>query len=239
MSFDKNILNNKHSNINDLLDHIESVINNREERLVSEERRVELKKTPTAILLSLIYSNELINSDNLLDNVFILLEKRSMQMSKNPGDMAFPGGKSEAGDRDLFDTACREAKEEVGLEPSSLKFIGYMDEYVSSSNLIVRAVVTKAKLDIPMDNFREVIQKRYRPRTDESEHTVVIPISHCLDPKYYSTKAYSIPNGRTGYIRFIDIDKYLEHTRIWGLTATIIRRFIDIVFPDNILIKEP
>lgn len=37
--------------------------------------------------------------------------------------MCFPGGKSEAIDKDEIDTALREAKEEVGLQPEKVEVI--------------------------------------------------------------------------------------------------------------------
>lgn len=37
--------------------------------------------------------------------------------------MCFPGGKSEATDKDDIDTALREAKEEVGLQPERVEVI--------------------------------------------------------------------------------------------------------------------
>lgn len=37
--------------------------------------------------------------------------------------MCFPGGKSEATDKDEVDTALREAKEEVGLQPEKVEVV--------------------------------------------------------------------------------------------------------------------
>jgi len=46
---------------------------------------------------------------------------RSAGLSQHGGEICFPGGRPEADDRDLFHTACREAKEELGvLNPTKL-----------------------------------------------------------------------------------------------------------------------
>src|SRR5690606_35152092 len=39
----------------------------------------------------------------------MLLIRRSLNLVLHPGEIAFPGGKAEAGDGDLLNTACREA----------------------------------------------------------------------------------------------------------------------------------
>ncbi|XP_076205197.1 peroxisomal coenzyme A diphosphatase NUDT7 isoform X2 [Aptenodytes patagonicus] len=53
----------------------------------------------------------------------LLLTVRSMQLRRSPGEVCFPGGKSEAIDKDEIDTALREAKEEVGLQPEKVEVI--------------------------------------------------------------------------------------------------------------------
>lgn len=45
-----------------------------------------------------------------------LATARSRGLRSHAGEVCFPGGRPEAGDDDLFATACREAHEEVGLE---------------------------------------------------------------------------------------------------------------------------
>lgn len=46
------------------------------------------------------------------------LIRRSYHLLLHPGQIAFPGGKGEAGDADLWQTALREAAEEVALPPA-------------------------------------------------------------------------------------------------------------------------
>ncbi|XP_031470861.1 peroxisomal coenzyme A diphosphatase NUDT7 isoform X3 [Phasianus colchicus] len=53
----------------------------------------------------------------------LLLTVRSMQMRRSPGEVCFPGGKREEMDKDEIDTALREAKEEVGLQPEKVEVI--------------------------------------------------------------------------------------------------------------------
>ncbi len=49
---------------------------------------------------------------------------RAPRLRQHAGEVAFPGGKPEPGDRDLEHTALREAEEEVGLDPSRVRVLG-------------------------------------------------------------------------------------------------------------------
>lgn len=235
------MINARFSSLAHFKNYVKELLEQRKEIIVPEVRRNNLQKTKSAVLFCLIVPKRNVKngSINILDNVFLILEKRSKHMSKNPGDMAFPGGKHDLDDKDLFITATREAMEEIGMEQDKIEFIGCMDEYVSSSGLIVRSVVSWLEVDLPDNDIRKNIENRYYPRTSETDHTVVVPLAHCLNPDYYTSHEYIMDDNRTGYVRFINISKFLEDTNIWGLTASMIRRFIDIMFPENRLPEEP
>lgn len=52
------------------------------------------------------------------------LIERSGKLRDHAGELAFPGGKPEDGDADLWATATREASEEVGISPERLEPLG-------------------------------------------------------------------------------------------------------------------
>jgi len=52
-----------------------------------------------------------------------VLIRRSALLFRDPGHVAFPGGRIEPGESPL-DAALREASEEVGLEPAAVAAIG-------------------------------------------------------------------------------------------------------------------
>ncbi|MHA2253253.1 MAG: NUDIX hydrolase [Candidatus Kariarchaeaceae archaeon] len=223
--------------------HIKEQLKQREERLV--DRSSDHSKEAAILFLLIvpkISSEEFKIAGNIFDHVYLLLEKRSNNLKQNPGDMAFPGGRVDSADNNLIETAYREAEEEVGINPDELQFLACMDEFVSSSQIIVRTIISWLELDIPIENFRETVEKMYAPKTNETDNTVVVPLSHCLDPYNYSSTEFQFStenDGRRGYVRYYNIDRFLPGTHIWGLTASMIRRFNDIIFPNNLLPEEP
>jgi 8-oxo-dGTP pyrophosphatase MutT (NUDIX family) len=50
--------------------------------------------------------------------------KRREDMRRHPGEISFPGGRPDEGERDLQLTALREAHEEIGLPPAAVEILG-------------------------------------------------------------------------------------------------------------------
>ncbi len=57
----------------------------------------------------------------------LLLTKRPMHMPTHKGDLAFPGGKPNHGDGGPVGTALREAEEEVGIDPGTVRILGHLE----------------------------------------------------------------------------------------------------------------
>jgi 8-oxo-dGTP pyrophosphatase MutT (NUDIX family) len=85
--------------------------------LLSPEQAVELdvRGTAAAVLVPLFIDG------GELGTVFI---RRRDDLRRHPGEISFPGGRREPDDRDLRETALREAHEEIGLAPESVEVIG-------------------------------------------------------------------------------------------------------------------
>ncbi|XP_068325227.1 nudix hydrolase 15, mitochondrial-like [Pyrus communis] len=89
----------------------------------------------------------------------VILTKRSSSLSSNPGDVALPGGKREEADADDVDTALREAKEEIGLDPSLVKVVTVLDSVVNKRGMTVVPVIgllSNIKAFSPAPNAAEV-----------------------------------------------------------------------------------
>lgn len=61
----------------------------------------------------------------------LVLTLRAAGLSTHGGEVAFPGGRRDPEDRDLLQTALREAEEEVGLAPGMVEVVGPLSSLVS------------------------------------------------------------------------------------------------------------
>lgn len=76
------------------------------------------------------------------DDADLLIIERAAHLIDHPGQPAFPGGHVEAEDESLVATALREAKEEIGLNPDSVRVISQLPKlWLPPSKVSVTPVV--------------------------------------------------------------------------------------------------
>ena len=88
-------------------------------RLGSRSRRVMTAERRAAVLVPLVLTT---------DSIGLLLTRRTDHLSSHRGQVAFPGGGAEPEDKDLVQTALREAHEEVSLMPELVDVVGLLDD---------------------------------------------------------------------------------------------------------------
>jgi 8-oxo-dGTP pyrophosphatase MutT (NUDIX family) len=91
-------------------------------------------------------------------SIYFPLIKRPDYLGAHSGQISLPGGKAEAGET-VYETALREAQEEIGVDPSSVQLIGKLsDFFVIPSNFIVTPVigVADAKPTLTPDAYEVV-----------------------------------------------------------------------------------
>uniref|UniRef100_A0A5B7A9L7 Nudix hydrolase domain-containing protein n=1 Tax=Davidia involucrata TaxID=16924 RepID=A0A5B7A9L7_DAVIN len=71
----------------------------------------------------------------------VILTKRSSGLSTHSGEVSLPGGKTDEGDADDAETATREAKEEIGLDPSLVNVVTILEPFLSKHLLRVIPVI--------------------------------------------------------------------------------------------------
>lgn len=67
----------------------------------------------------------------------IIFTRRARHLKHHPGQISFPGGKYEASDSNLAETALRETFEEVGIDRNKIEIFGQMPELVTISKFTV------------------------------------------------------------------------------------------------------
>jgi 8-oxo-dGTP pyrophosphatase MutT (NUDIX family) len=58
------------------------------------------------------------------DSLHAVFTKRRDDLRRHPGEISFPGGRYDEGERDLIATALREAQEEIGLPREAVDIVG-------------------------------------------------------------------------------------------------------------------
>jgi 8-oxo-dGTP pyrophosphatase MutT (NUDIX family) len=142
----------------------------------------------------------------------VVLIKRPETMPSHRGEIAFPGGKFEAGvDRDLRAAALREAHEEVGLAPDDVEVVARLDGIgtVASRFTITPFVGFLAGLPVLKPNPREVVR------------TLEVRLSELLDPDAYREERWDTQTADFG-VHFYE----LEDETVWGATARILTSFL-------------
>ena len=151
----------------------------------------------------------------------LLLTRRSSHLRKHPGQIAFPGGAADIVDSSLAETALREAKEEVNLNPAAVSIIGQLPALDSISGFQVTPVIGLLPCELT-----------FQANLDEVDTLFEIPLSYALNSKNY----HSMEMIRHGHPRRIYFMFYAGHL-IWGLTASILYRLTTqvngMLYPDK------
>ncbi len=134
----------------------------------------------------------------------LLLTKRPLTMPTHAGHLAFPGGRPDPGDRDPVDTALREANEEVGIDPTTVDVLGYLDPiHTFEFELFV----------VPVVGWMEE-RPEFVPSEREVAKLLEPPLEELSDPDRWR---YELWGGRR--VWFYDIDDEV----LWGATAYMTR----------------
>jgi 8-oxo-dGTP pyrophosphatase MutT (NUDIX family) len=138
------------------------------------------------------------------------------------GQISFPGGKVEAADKDITDTALREASEEVGVDPKTVSVVGTLTPlYIPVSNMLVTPVVGWT-----------VKKPEFIKQHEEVVFLFDADINRLLDPSIKKTKPMVI-RGESIDIKYYDYDGNV----IWGATAMMMHELLTIIRNAGISIK--
>lgn len=152
----------------------------------------------------------------------LILTLRAAHLSTHPGEIAFPGGRRESGDRDLVSTALRESHEEVALDPSGVEVIGALRGRTSRFGVRVCPLVAI----VPP-------QPRLAPNLAELDEIYRIPLPYFLQRS----------NLRIDRVRHqgrdMDVPWYPWGERqVWGLTALMLIDLLDAAFDFHVELQR-
>ncbi|MFB6114051.1 MAG: CoA pyrophosphatase [Halodesulfurarchaeum sp.] len=142
----------------------------------------------------------------------LLFIRRADHLGVHPGQMGFPGGGKEPGDRTLRRTAIREAFEEIGLEAAEIEFVGRLDDTRTTSGYTITPFVSR----IP--------DRTYRPDQREVAEVVVLPVAELTDLSNYDRRRRDHPLFGESTLHFFTVDDYT----VWGATGRILVQFLEL-----------
>jgi len=140
------------------------------------------------------------------DGTRVLLTRRTDDLRHHGGQVSFPGGRVEPGDRGALAAALRETAEEIALAPAQAAPLGYLDPFLTISGFRVTPVV--AAVDpafVP------------RPHPGEVAEVFEVPLDYLMAPAHLR----SIEMDYRGRARSV-LEYDWPAQRIWGATAAIL-----------------
>jgi 8-oxo-dGTP pyrophosphatase MutT (NUDIX family) len=162
---------------------------------------------PAAVLIPLIRRPE---------GLSVLLTQRPDHMRRHAGQIAFPGGRCDAGET-AVQTALREAHEEVGLDPAGVRVLGLSTPHRTITGYHVTPVVglleTPPSLTLNAAEVSEAFE---------------VPLAFLMDPANHERRHREQPPGPPRWFYAIPYDGRL----IWGATAAMILALYRRLAPD-------
>ncbi len=169
----------------------------------AEPRFLDRAPTPAAVLLAIVGHAQ----------PTVLLTQRTAHLSTHAGQIAFPGGKCDAGDVDAVAAAQREAAEEVGLSAQDTEILGTLPIYTTGSQFIVTPVVA-------------LVQPGYRVAINAQEVSEVfeVPLAFLMNPANHLHHEV-LWQGELRHWLSMPYHDGTQERFIWGATAGMLRNF--------------
>jgi 8-oxo-dGTP pyrophosphatase MutT (NUDIX family) len=158
-----------------------------------QEEGLPQRLIPAAVLVPVVQREELT----------VLFTQRTAHLHDHPGQVAFPGGRSESGDSSPIVTALREAEEEIGLPRCQVDVLGTLPEYNTSTGFRVTPVVglVAPPIELKLDAF-------------EVAAVFETPLAFLLDPANHQRMSMEFA-GAMRQFWAMPFQSYF----IWGATA--------------------
>jgi 8-oxo-dGTP pyrophosphatase MutT (NUDIX family) len=169
--------------------------------MVAESRFSDKTPVAASVLIPLV----------MRDQLKVLLTLRTAHLSNHSGQIAFPGGKADASDKDVAHTALREAEEEIGLQSHQVEVIGTLPAYTTGSAFVVTPVVGLVNPDV-----------RIAKNANEVADVFEVPLAFLMNPANHRHHAFDWA-GATRHWLSMPYQDATQERFIWGATAGMLR----------------
>lgn len=164
------------------------------------------QKTRKSAVLVLLYP---------IDNeIYFPLILRNSYDGFHSNEVGFPGGRFEISDENLIQTGFREAKEEIGINPDDIIFLGTLTEiYIGPSDFTVLPVVGYMSY-----------RPNFKPDPREVQQIFELKLDFFSDPDIIGCCEISIP-GDVVITPYYEVNDH----KVWGATAKIILELLSVL----------
>lgn len=162
-------------------------------------RRQVREPIPASVLMPIVLRD---------DQLTLLLTLRTDHLNDHAGQVSLPGGRVDADDATVIETALRETEEEVGLHRRHLEVLGTLPDYVTGTGFRVTPVVALAQppFELLADPF-------------EVAEIFEVPLAFLMDGSNHQRRTARLPDGRARTFYAMPYRDYF----IWGATAGMLR----------------
>lgn len=144
------------------------------------------------------------------DGLRVLLTRRTDSLRNHAGQVSFPGGRIEPDDASAVAAALREAQEEIGVAPSLVAPIGFLDPMLTVTGFRVLPVVAR------VDPGYVAI-----PDPNEVDEVFEVDLDFLLAPDSLQEIGMDYRGRVRHVLEFQRAPRAPQH-RIWGVTAAIL-----------------
>ncbi|MDG1731294.1 MAG: CoA pyrophosphatase [Algibacter sp.] len=177
-------------------------------RELLKQQQEAIKKAKHAGVLALFYP------DKKEQTKFILILRKTYK-GVHSAQVAFPGGKLEAQDTSLQDTALRETYEEVGVPIEAVQVVRKISQvYIPPSNFYVQPFIALTQ-----------VMPKFIKQDDEVEALIEVSLKHFLDKQSLITQKV-----KTSYSVEVEVPAFkLNDYVVWGATAMMLSEIKDLL----------
>ncbi len=140
----------------------------------------------------------------------VMLTQRTAHLSKHGGQIAFPGGRQDAGELPLA-AALRETFEETGLAAEFISPLGFLDGYLTITQYMVTPVVALVREGFSLE-----------AHAHEVDDIFEVPLAFLMNPQNRQTQSREWKGMTRHFYVYPHGDRY-----IWGATAGMIKNLYD------------
>ena len=156
----------------------------------------------------------------------VILTRRAAHLRSHSREVSFPGGGQEEADASLWETALREAKEEISLDAELAERIGQLPTF--------RTVGSKSLVHPFVSVIRGGRPKGLIPDPSEVEHILYVPMSELLQDDVFHEEFWNIPAIGHVAVNFFE----LYGDTVWGATAAMLRQLLALATGAETLIRS-